>query len=409
MDFSSLFPATASALVRFSPGSTFIASVWDSHLVVRTAEDLQLVRAWKIVSQAGSEAQHKIDQLLWSPDGAYLLVSAFERGSEWSKVFVLDPRSEPDDAHEASTQDLGGAVAYLEPGQVGMSNAQWGPALAAPTIFTFAPSFEDAGLMTAHCLGDSSAAVFKDVKRDRLWPHPKVKNRFAILHRNPEEGIESVGIYSYVDSSQGKGAGSTKKEAISYSALVSNHEAACMPPSTGLCSNWRLETSFLTQTNDASSLSWSPDGSLIAVVESALEYKMSLFTPLGFGRGIFTTTANGDLMTRMRHQNPTPSMAASTPRSSSRATTGGECIEDESSMAEGGLGARVIAWRPMDKGSASAKPILAVGGYDEKVSAAVSTIANDSGDTCSLHLIAAGALPRARGRSCRFSRLVRAA
>eukprot|EP00112_Aurelia_sp_Birch-Aquarium-sp1_P024370 Seg768.10 transcript_id=Seg768.10/GoldUCD/mRNA.D3Y31 product="WD repeat-containing protein WRAP73" protein_id=Seg768.10/GoldUCD/D3Y31 len=44
------------------------------------------------------------------------------------------------------------------------------------------------------------------------------------------------------------------------------------------CSSWQLVKHFETDTNDLADLSWSPDGRILAVWESCLEYKMLLYT-----------------------------------------------------------------------------------------------------------------------------------
>lgn len=399
MDFSPLYPVSATHQLHFSPGSTFVLSLIGSTLVVRTAADLALVRTWSLASD-----HPPIDHLAWSHDGSFFLASSSSSGT--LEVFVLDPRRQPEQGFILTTEDerrgstsrlreevdQSGAVAYIETGAFkSVSAPMWAPPSAPPTILTFGA--DELG-MVAHCLVDASRAVFPDVKKARSYPHPTYRSKMALLHSFGNEGHESIAMYTYQDRASGS-AGVTG----SYSAIAGrrgdNGAFRNGASQEGFASNWMLESSFRTHTNDAAGLSWAPDGSLVAVWEGPLEYKLHLWTPTGHSRGTLAISSDATLDSAETAffpphaeqidggREPTamgsrgPSLRSSTGSGSFRgqnrtaSSTQMKDGDEEASqafVAGGGLGIRTVAWQPLHKRSGVG--LLAVGGYDEKVSVA---------------------------------------
>ncbi|CAO1636849.1 unnamed protein product [Parajaminaea phylloscopi] len=422
MDFTPLYPVqgTSAHHVQFSPGSTFVVSLADQSIIVRAAHDLALVRCWTIsdeqVEDAGpstssssslpSSLPAPVDRVAWSSDGAYIL--AISTKSSTIRVFVLDSRREPEHLskirYHASHSDVGqegnlrassaltssGAIAQIAlPASMDLAHAHWAPGNASSPAFAtvFAFSSEDAGVLVAHCLTDSSMAVFRDVKLRRCVPHPRDRSVFALLLRNAHSGQEVVAIYRYDEDAarasrlDTRSAESAAAKAESYTALLkqvsSASSASPSQPSTrgpGLATFWRLDSSFHCRTNDAASLTWSPDGNFLAVTEGVLEYKLHLFTPMGFSRGTFAVS-DADLEetelsagnTKAARGEPAfmlPSEVSDATSAKSRTTGAPHDASGPHTIAGGGLGIRVISWQP--EGNA-VLGLLAVGGYDGKV------------------------------------------
>lgn len=408
MDFTPLYPVQRPPgrhHVQFSPGSTFILTLVDQTIIVRTAHDLGLVRCWAL---SGVD-DPLIDRVAWSPDGSYIL--AVSTRSCMLKVFMLDPRrqslikdgygpgsltyhgytlgakgegdADVDDVNLLARQDIScGAVAHIETSMAaGLSNVQWAPSSVPPTIFTF--TSDGVGLTSAHCLADSSVTIFRDVKLRRHFPHPYDRSVFALLHRDTSTGQEGIGIYRYDDLTAQASTGSPSKP-DGYAALLKDltSSTAIAEPSSAsarpaLASCWRLEASFPCRTNDAATVSWSPDGSLIAVWEGLLEYKLLLFTTMGYLRGTFalpSLDAENDKIA------PTESAIKSYYNLSGRQPVFRQTSGDRNSLkpksnseadavalsstVPGGLGIRTVSWQPRREAGVS---LLAIGGYDEKI------------------------------------------
>ncbi|PWN27372.1 hypothetical protein BDZ90DRAFT_176657 [Jaminaea rosea] len=435
MDFTPLYPLSSPHHLAFSPGSTFIASLVShaspndpssssstgSTLVVRAAGDLSLVRSWQLAHGTEGAA------LAWSRDGGYILLSHPKRGT--CDVYVLDPRRQPAEGGlviqgEEGEQQETGAVAHLNlSSSGGFTHCCWAPGaglVIPPTIFCFT-SEETGGTMSAFCLsstssageaGQASAAVFRDVKRSRCWPHPTDRARFAMLHRDAKSGQEKVGIYRGVLLTAGEAGGSTNSAKGAYAAILQGNGGSSTSTAPGV--RWELESSWPAHTNDAAGLSWSPDGNLVAVWEGPLEYRCHIYTAIGSCRGtlamggdaaavgsearepVFTpcpieersdggaknhggnsaSNASPDLKSSKLGSSTKGRTTQSTMRSSSSSTAVGEhsaaAQEDEASAAAtaaGGLGIRTVVWRPCSeiskrKGRGLA---LAVAGFDERI------------------------------------------
>lgn len=405
MDFTALHAVSHPSHLKFSPGSTFILSLVEQRsIVVRAAQDLSLVRVWSLPDDCA-----EIDRVAWSPDGSYILAASTSRAGSSAQaddntasihVFVLDPRKQATAQQQHAAQSYGfdhgeekseaaiatavarleesGSAMLLEPGAAGLSHVQWvGPGSIPPTVLSF--SDNETGIASFHCLADGSSAMLKDVKLPRAFPHPKDRSLLALLHRNAHTGEEVVGLYRFdakaATSEPHPGSRSPTKG--SYTALLAGMTSVASKESN-LASYWQLETSFPCRTNDAASLSWSPDGTLLAVWETEMEYKLHLFTGMGHSRGTLTI-AEGlgvvDLPAGRRGEaavfHPELDVSSSAANKSSLGTThpikvaeSGEAL-DATHLAGGGLGIRAVAWQPSSETSIG---LLAVGGYDEKVS-----------------------------------------
>lgn len=146
MQFTRARRHSNSTQLHFSPGSTFIVGYNAPNVEVFSADKLSLIRSWPVQSGAPP------DQIQWSPDGQYVLVSYCESGLV--DVYITDPRK-----HEGDSP-----VATIQTGALGLRRVQWGPSGAAPCLMTFAT--DDLGMMI-YSLIDGSKAFVRDVKRAR--------------------------------------------------------------------------------------------------------------------------------------------------------------------------------------------------------------------------------------------------
>ena len=139
--------------------------------------------------------------------------------------------------------------------------------------------------------------------------------------------------------------------------------------------NWTLESSFATGTNDATDVSWSPDGSLLAVWEGQMEYKLHLFTTMGYRRGTFSVPSDATRSERGPMFQQPVSHATSTSIAAGFESGRGVDVaalmaSDERALAHvagGGLGIRCCQWQPVHRDAPIGVGLLAIGGYDERV------------------------------------------
>lgn len=194
------------------------------------------------------------------------------------------------------------------------------------------------------------------------FPHPTDHRCFAVLRRNHTTSIETISIYRYIDKATA--------EPTTYMELLSSHRKQ-----SNLASNWTLESSFATSTNDAANVSWSPDGSLLAVWEGQMEYKLHLFTTMGYRRGTFSVPADANRSERGPTFQQPVSHATSTSIAAGPEAGGGVDVaalmaSDERALAHvagGGLGIRCCQWQPVRRDAPIGVGLLAIGGYDEQV------------------------------------------
>ena len=103
-DFSPLYHA---AHLAFSPGSTFLATAHEKRVIIRSTNNLAIVRAWHLASLAPSDL---VSSVQWSDDGLYILVFSRSAGAAW--VFGLGAVGEGEDG--AVAKIMGGGVEGLE-------------------------------------------------------------------------------------------------------------------------------------------------------------------------------------------------------------------------------------------------------------------------------------------------------
>lgn len=120
-DFSPLYRSAQSAV---SPGSTFLATAHANRLIIRSSQNLAIVRTWEIQSLGsydGSAGPSKtspartatIDEVQWSGDGLYIL--AFSRAEQCVWVYAL--------AQEGNGGD--GEVVRIKAGPEGLESVGW--------------------------------------------------------------------------------------------------------------------------------------------------------------------------------------------------------------------------------------------------------------------------------------------
>ncbi|PWN40502.1 YVTN repeat-like/Quino protein amine dehydrogenase [Ceraceosorus guamensis] len=335
MDFTASYAHASTSSLRFSPGSTFLASLVGNPsrtVVVRSALSLTPVRSWDLPLTLHS--------LQWSGDGAFLLVTALEDATVF--VLSLDPKREARHGEDAGE----GWIARLQAGAEGLVHAQWAPNDGPHTVLCFS---ENDMRVTAWQLASETPTLIDSPKTARAYSNAQ-SNIFALLQRHDSK--EAVSLF--VQGSHGN----AKRE---------RHLELADPDGDG--QGWRLWKSFLIATNDAAGLAWSPTGLHIAVWESLLEYKLQLYTIAGQLRATFAIEAGAEEPTTVY---PTSSRAnngtslASTqqgslgPSSSLRNRKAQEHLSDNRSIAGGGLGIRCVEFAPSGK-------YLAVGGADEKL------------------------------------------
>ncbi|CEH16551.1 Uncharacterized conserved protein WDR8, contains WD repeats [Ceraceosorus bombacis] len=335
MDFTASYAHASTSSLRFSPGSTFLASLVGNPsrtVVVRSALSLTPVRSWDLPLTLHS--------LQWSADGAFLLVTALEDATVF--VLSLDPKREARYGEDAGE----GWIARLQAGAEGLVHAQWAPNDGPHTVLCFS---ENDMRVTAWQLASETPTLIDSPKTARAYSNAQ-SNTFALLQRHDNK--EAVSLF--VQGSHGN----AKRE---------RHLELADPDGDG--QGWRLWKSFLVATNDAAGLAWSPTGLHIAIWESLLEYKLQLYTIAGQLRATFAIEAGAEepttvYSTSSRANNGT-SLASTQqgslgPSSSLRNRKAQEHLSDNRSIAGGGLGIRCVEFAPNGK-------YLAVGGADEKL------------------------------------------
>ncbi|CAO1615552.1 unnamed protein product [Sympodiomycopsis kandeliae] len=357
MRFTTCQPHHNASLIHFSPGATFVVSylATPSSLVLRSADTLTAIRSWSVSQDDEQESTASpLEQVCWSADGQFLLITGGKSNRESQRlpagevqVLIVDPRQQP--SQRLSKQDRGvtEAVAHIKAAATGLTKALWGPSGAPSSVVTFSP---DDLIMTIHCLVDGSRAIIPNVKRGKYLEHPTDSSCFAVLTRDQHTSIESINIYRYIDQ--------TTKVPSTYTEILSSSNQE-----NKLSSNWHLESSFATKTNDAIDFSWSPDGQLICIWEGPAEYKLHLYTISGYLRGTFLIDPDPHRGNRGR---PTLQFPTST-ASSTAIVAQKEISEDHALVAGGGLGIRHIDWQPVSNESPVDVGLISVGGWDENV------------------------------------------
>ena len=254
--FSELYKHS-SGLVAWSPDSTLLAVAVQHRLVIRDPRSMQILHVYTCLDA--------INDVKWSSDSAYVLATLYKRSTV--QVWSIE---KPEWTCRI-TEGLAGLVA-----------ARWAP--DGRSVLTTA---DFALHVTIWSLTDGSAVCIKNPK----------------------------------DAAFGRGAGTRgKNHGLDFSPdglhLALAHRVDCRD-TIGIYSttNWARVTEFATGTVDLADLSWSPDGSVICVVDTELNYSIGIFSPDGKRLGRFSAYENA-------------------------------------------LGVKSIAWSPTGK-------MLAIGSYDE--------------------------------------------
>jgi len=341
MDFTSTYSYASWDSVVFSPGSTFLAYVSGrsrTQVFVRVVGTLQVVRSWQLDAC--------LDALEWSKDGLYLLASAY--GLEKGVSFVLP--LDPDVAVTDGSDDDRGWVARISAVH-GLLYATWLPLRRIPAVIQFAPFHTGAVI---YSLADQALTVLPATVLPCVFSHAMWPEHFATVQRHKEQD---------------------------YLCLYTPHQTNA--PSLEQPVEWDLWRAVRLHTNEISGAAWSPDGSIFAVWEHMLEYKLFAYTI--FGTPQAAVTMQEDLIPhvavpisaaecRATLTSPTDSGRArrvpvfSSTTSASRVSSMSTSLTKHRSSYSGdpkhlkthGLGVRVVAWHPSSE-------FLAVGAYDDHV------------------------------------------
>lgn len=321
MDFTAAYRHASWRCIAFSPGSTFLASVTGDDacsIVVRASSTLQVIRTWTL--------EDSISALEWSPDGAFLL-AAHPGQKEDGVVFVvsLDPAKEANDGSDAGS----GWVARISSGSDGLSHATWAPPHGPKTVILYSQNHLRASLYN---LVDQHISAIEGPKHDKIVWSAKQPNYFASILKGAER--DSLYIFSCQRL--------TQKDLQQFTNKPKSDEM------------WKTEQAFHLAMNDAHDVTWSPDGSCLAVWEGPLEYKLQIYSPLGVLRATFLIEPDSESsapVTRIGAVTE-PRQAASKRRT--------ESTDLPNSVAGGGSGIRQVDWHPSSL-------FLAVGAGDEKV------------------------------------------
>lgn len=351
MDFTEAYAHAGSETVRFSPGSTFLAYVDGAHrseVVVRVTGTLQVVRTWSLASA--------LQSLAWSPDGLFLLVSAYGRQGV-SFVLPLDPDAGVTDGSD----DNQGWVARIAGGVAGVEHAQWVPVWRVPSVMQFT---RDTGAVL-YSLADQAFTAF---------PHTVLpKGTYQLAHTVfPHTSQEVLCLV---------------QRERTHAALALYTPASTDAPSMDEPVTWNLHKvcGMLTQaitlhTTEPTGVAWSPDGKVVAVWDYELEYRVCLYSLAGTHLATLAIDADSDRPASeiaiapdearavLAERPLSASRARRTPMRASRTGSSWQTLSTSrrtshalsARIAGGGLGVRTVAWHPMST-------FLAVGGYDARI------------------------------------------
>ncbi|WRT66023.1 uncharacterized protein IL334_002974 [Kwoniella shivajii] len=230
-DFSQIYHAS---IVSYSPGTTFLATVFQNRVIIRSTSTLQIVRTWACAKSQGLASssrdiddQVKIDSVEWSEDGLHILVFSAVSHSAWVFGLASDGDGESGEVARIGGQGVDGLV-MVEWGRTGKQVLAW----------------SEHGLKLA--IYDLSTGVTRIIQNPKSHHHChsySPDNRFlAIVEKHL--GKEYVGVYDVLDG-----------------YLLIRH--------------------ILLSTIDVQGLSWSPCGRYFAIWDSPLSYSIHIHSPLG--------------------------------------------------------------------------------------------------------------------------------
>ncbi|KOS14113.1 yvtn repeat-like quino protein amine dehydrogenase [Malassezia pachydermatis] len=299
-----------------------------------------MVRSW--------ELDKDLDTLAWSQDGLFLLATSHgtdiqaSPSNGTSYVLPLDP----DAAVTDGSDDHRGWVAQIAAGVAGLAHAQWIPIKRIPAVMQFS-SFDAGAVLYSLC--DQAFTVFPDTILPHIYGHSQWPNMFALTQKFQD------------------------KDALVLYAPQSNAAPSLEAPVV-----WSLWRSIPLHTTSVSGVAWSPDGYVWAVWDSALEFRVCLYTLHGVLIATLAANEQGTLVTTSSltkqdvHSLLAPKPATSRARrvsvrtSRSMSNPLAQSVRRSSAstalahVAGGGLGVRTLSWHPSSQ-------FLSVGGYDEHV------------------------------------------
>ncbi|OCF75332.1 hypothetical protein I204_04187 [Kwoniella mangroviensis CBS 8886] len=252
-NFSQLYHAS---LISYSPGTTFLATIYQNRVIIRSTATLQIVRTWTCQlsnppsssSSKTVEDYVKIDYLEWSEDGLHILAFSSICRTAW--IFGL-----------ASEGDgLSGEVARIGgEGTEGMVRVEWVKGGSGKNVMVW--SDHNLKIMIYDLSNGSTKIIQNPKSPNQCHTYSPDKRYLAIVEKHL--GKEYIGIYDMLD-------------------------------------HYNLFRHFQLSAFDVQGISWSPCGRYIAVWDSSLSYSMFVHSPLG------------PLLAHFDHTSPTFSPTSST-------------------------------------------------------------------------------------------------
>ncbi|KAL8198506.1 UNVERIFIED_CONTAM: WD repeat-containing protein wrap73 [Gekko kuhli] len=238
MNFSECFKLSGQ-LCKFSPDGKCLASGVQYRLVVRSTETLQILQLFTCLDQ--------IQYIEWSSDSLFILCAMYKRGVV--QVWSL----EQPDWH-----------CKIDEGSAGLVASCWSPDgrhILNTTEFHGKSDFVER-------VGDG-----KDCKKKQLV---RLRGQLQCQLRITVWSLctKSVSYIKYPKACQ-QGIAFTKDGR--YMALAERRDCKDYI-SLFVCSDWQLLRHFDTETQDVAGIEWAPNGCVLAVWDTCLEYKILLYS-----------------------------------------------------------------------------------------------------------------------------------
>ncbi|KAI8870828.1 YVTN repeat-like/Quino protein amine dehydrogenase [Ramicandelaber brevisporus] len=262
VEIAQFFRQTGNNACSFSSDGRLIATATQHRLIVRNADSLQVVQVFQT-----NATPSNISEIQWCPTCPHL-------------VFVIRERSNLVEVFDVRNPDWG---ACIDESLMGLVSARW-----VPLPFSTA---KEACIMTLCSFS----------MRLTVW---SLRNGDAWFIPMPKSGLPMGNIVAFSPDGRHAAVAVRKdKETRDYISVLTTDD-------------WTEQRCFAVDTLDLRSLHWSPDGRFITVVDSIIDYKVHVYTPLGVHKGSYS--------------------------------------------ASDGMGIRVLKWSPTSH-------FIAVGGYDQRI------------------------------------------